>query len=167
MKVVCTLADKGMDLIEISGGTYEAPEMMSTKKASTAAREAYFLEYCEEIRKLTQTPLMLTGGFRSLLGMNAALDSGACDIVGLGRSIVLNPELPNELLANKEMKNEVKPLTTGIKALDKIVPLEISWYTNQIHRMGKGLDPKPDHNATLSILETLYTMGIQGLKRVR
>lgn len=167
MKVVCTLADKGMDLIEISGGSYEAPEMMSTKKASTAAREAYFLEYCEEIRKLTDTPLMLTGGFRSLIGMNAALASVACDIVGLGRSMVLNPDLPNELLANREMKNEIKPLSTGIKALDKIIPLEISWYTNQIHRMGKGLDPKPDRNATFSILETLYTMGIQGLKRVR
>lgn len=44
--------EAGIDLIEISGGTYEAPAMAGAKadkrKASTIAREAYFLDFAEK-----------------------------------------------------------------------------------------------------------------------
>jgi 2,4-dienoyl-CoA reductase-like NADH-dependent reductase (Old Yellow Enzyme family) len=168
MNVVIALAEKGIDLVEISGGSYEVPEMTGiTRAASTFAREAYFLDYCEKIRKHVKTPLMLTGGFRTLEGMNSALASGACDVVGLARSLAINPEFSKELLSGKATQSLVHPLTTGVKALDKIVPLEISWYTHQIHLLGKGLAPKPELNAAFSIVQSLCTMGIQGLKRVR
>lgn len=168
MQVVVKLSELGMDLIEISGGNYESQEMMGRpKKDSTRAREAYFLDYCEKVRKLVKTPLMLTGGFRSLEGMNEALSSGACDIIGLGRSLVLNPEFPNELLSGKKVKSDVHFLTTGWKSLDKHFPLEITWYTQQIHRMGKGKDPKPNLSVKGSVISTLFSMGVQGLRRVR
>jgi 2,4-dienoyl-CoA reductase-like NADH-dependent reductase (Old Yellow Enzyme family) len=61
------LADAGIDLIEISGGTYEAPAMSGAfqqpQKATTAAREAYFLEFAEKVRAAVRVPLMVTGGF--------------------------------------------------------------------------------------------------------
>lgn len=41
--VVAALAQEGLDLIEVSGGSYEAPAMMGAATASTQAREAYFL----------------------------------------------------------------------------------------------------------------------------
>lgn len=63
------LADAGIDLIEISGGTYEAPAMSGAfqkpQKATTAAREAYFLEFAEKVRSAVRVPLMVTGGFRT------------------------------------------------------------------------------------------------------
>ncbi len=168
MAVVEHLSSEGMDLIEISGGTYEAPAMTGViRKESTIKREAYFLEYCEEVRKKVKTPLMLTGGFRSLNGMNEALASGACDVVGLARSLAIQPEFPNDLLAGNEVTSRVKPLTTGWKVLDTIVPLEITWYTEQIHRMGKGKNPIPDRNPLLSAMNTVIEIGFQGLKRVR
>ncbi len=170
IEVVKALADRGMDLIEISGGTYEAPTMMGSqpkKAVSTQKREAYFLEYCEEVRKHTSVPLMLTGGFRSLEGMKAALESGACDIIGLGRSVVINPDFPNALLAAKLTKSEVHPLTTGFAKLDKMIPIEITWYTNQIHRIGKGQNPKPKMNVIVSIMHSVFKTGVQSIRRVR
>lgn len=168
IEVAKTLSGLGMDLIEISGGTYEAPEMTGVRrKKSTESREAYFLDYCEKIRKTVKTPLMLTGGFRTLDGMNAALNSGACDMVGLARSLAVNPEFANQLLSGADIKSEIKTLSTGFKFLDKVVPLEITWYAQQLNRMGNGKNPDPNLNVGLSILNTLWTMGLKSLKRVR
>jgi len=166
MTVVQTLSEKGIDLIEISGGSYEAPAMMGSSR-STSEREAYFADYCLEVRKKINSPLMLTGGFRSLQGMNQALESGACDVIGLARSLAVNPDFAQDLLLGKNTISSVQRLTTGIKSLDKLFPLEISWYTNQIHRMGKGLKPKPNQNVFFSILKSLSSMGVQSMKRVR
>lgn len=168
MEVVKTLAEHGMDLIEISGGTYEAPEMMGvTTKRSTVEREAYFTEYCEKVRKITNVPIMLTGGFRTFAGMESALENNSCDLIGLGRSLALNPNFPNELLNAKKTVSAVKQLTTGIKVLDKLFPLEITWYTQQIQRMGSGKNPDPDASVMGSVLHTIGSIGFQGLKRVR
>src|SRR5690606_4357614 len=50
MAVVSALAEAGIDLIEVSGGTYESPSMVGYKmKESTRQREAYFLEYAEKV----------------------------------------------------------------------------------------------------------------------
>jgi len=168
IQVVEALSGLGIDLIEISGGNYESQEMMgTTKKESTRKREAYFLDYCEKVRGRVKTPLMLTGGFRSFQGMNDALSSGACDVIGLGRSIALNPDFPSKLLRGENIVSEVRFLTTGVKALDKLLPLEITWYTEQIHRMGAGKNPNPKLSVKLSILRTLASLGLEGIKRVR
>lgn len=168
MEVIKQLSALGMDLIEISGGTYEAPAMMGAKqKESTQQREAYFLTYCEEVRKLIHSPLMLTGGFRSAQGMNAALESGACDVIGIARSLAIQPDFPNQLLSGAAVRSQVKPLTTGWKFLDKTFPLEIIWYTKQLHRMGVGLEPQPKSSPILSVLEMLFQLGKNGIKKVR
>ncbi|KAJ2967109.1 hypothetical protein NQ176_g9828 [Zarea fungicola] len=82
----------GVDFIEISGGTYSQPTFVmagpekSAKSASTLAREAFFLDFALAIRShFPGVPLILTGGFRTRAGMEAALREGACDIVGIGR----------------------------------------------------------------------------------
>jgi 2,4-dienoyl-CoA reductase-like NADH-dependent reductase (Old Yellow Enzyme family) len=168
MLVVKTLSDLGMDLIEISGGTYETPVMMDgNKKDSTKKREAYFLDYCEEVRKIVKTPLLLTGGFRSATGMNEALATGACDMIGLARSLAINPEFSKDLLAGKDVKSAVKPLSTGLKFLDKVIPLEIIWYSEQLHLMGAGKNPKIDRSALGSALSMMYKMGKNSMKKVR
>jgi hypothetical protein len=105
------LNDAGVDLLEISGGSYEQPAMMDidglearyeeTKRASTRAREAYFLTYAEEIRSVAKMPLMVTGGFRTRAGMEAAIASGACDVVGLARPLCLDPDAPKKLMTGE------------------------------------------------------------------
>lgn len=109
VQVAKWLADRGVDLIEVSGGSYEQPAMMDMegmeakyeeqKRESTRAREAYFLTYAEEMRKSVSVPLMVTGGFRTAAGMNDALTSGACDIVGIARPLCVDPDIPAKLIS--------------------------------------------------------------------
>ena len=113
-------------------------------KDSTRQREAYFLEFAEKARKAVKTPLVVTGGFRSATGMALAIDSGAVDMVGVARMLALEPDVPNKLLAGSAPRYQVKPITTGIKAIDKMGLLEISWYTGQLKRIGRGKSPKPN-----------------------
>ena len=168
MKVVQHLSELGMDLIEISGGTYETPVMTGTNiKDSTKAREAYFMDYCEEVRKIVKTPLMLTGGFRSSQGMNEALAAGVCDMVGIARSLAINPDFSNELLSGKDVKSLIKPLSTGFQFLDRTFPLEIVWYTDQLHLMGKGQDPDIKRSPLRSVTSMILELGMSAVKKVR
>lgn len=164
--VIKALAKAGIDLIEISGGTYEEPAMQGLRKASTAAREAYFLEFAEKVRAEVDVPLMVTGGFRSLAGMEGALKSGAMDVVGLGRIFAIEPDAPARLLRGEETRQRVKPVSTGIRYLDGMGSLEVTWYTRQLHRMGRGEAPVPDENALKSFVLDLRDKGI-GMLRTR
>jgi len=78
LTVACALEKEGIDLLEISGGTYESTAMVTgmPQRESTRAREAYFLEFAERFSQEVSVPIMLTGGFRTRQGMNDALDSG-------------------------------------------------------------------------------------------
>lgn len=164
--VIKALAKAGIDLIEISGGTYEEPAMQGLRKASTVAREAYFLEFAEQLRQDVSVPLMVTGGFRSRRGMEGALATGAMDLVGLGRIFAIEPEAPLRLLAGQDTQHQVRPLSTGIRYLDQMGSLEVTWYTRQLHRMGRGQAPVPDENALKSFLLDLHAKGL-GILRTR
>ena len=137
----------GIDMIEISGGTYEAPAMAGVKaekrKASTVAREAYFLDFAEKIRQEVNCHLMVTGGFRTSAGMNAALDSGACDFVGIARPFAVEPDLGNRLVAGQNVSYAVEKIKTGIPMIDKMAIMEIIWYAAQFKEIAKGNQPNP------------------------
>jgi 2,4-dienoyl-CoA reductase-like NADH-dependent reductase (Old Yellow Enzyme family) len=76
------------------------------KSERTKAREAFFLEFAKTIRhRFPSLPLMVTGGFRTRLGMEAAVAEGGCDMVGIGRPATLNPRLPNNIIFNKEVSD--------------------------------------------------------------
>ncbi|HZR34340.1 MAG TPA: NADH:flavin oxidoreductase/NADH oxidase family protein [Nevskia sp.] len=153
------LADAGIDLIEISGGTYETPAMSGAfaqpKKASTAAREAYFLEFAEKLRSSVKTPLMVTGGFRSAAGMNAALRSGGLDIIGLARLLAIDPDASAALLRGRDSPQQVRPVRTGIKAIDRMGLMEVLWYTLQIKRIANGREPRPGESGLWAFLKSL------------
>ena len=168
MQVVQALAGAGMDLIEISGGTYENPEMAKeTTRQSSRAREAFFLDYAEKVRELVDVPLAVTGGFRSTAGMNAALASGALDFIGIARPLAFEPELPNKALADLDFAVELPHLSTGIKAVDFIAAHNVYWYQNQIWRMGRNQAPKPSLSPWRSFAETMLNNGRHALRRVR
>lgn len=163
LDVVRALSEAGIDMIEISGGTYEAPVMAGVSagpvKESTRRREAYFLEFAEKARKATTTPLMVTGGFRSVAGMNDAIASGAVDFVGIARSLAIEPDLPKRLLQGLEPVHAVRPIRTGIAAVDRMALLEVAWYARQLRRMGAGADPKPDESPVWSLLASVVENG--------
>ena len=144
MKVVQALEHAGIDLLEISGGSYEKSAMMgedSEQRESTRKREAYFLDYAERVRNVTKLPLMLTGGLRSAKAMNAVLASGAVDLIGMARPLIVQPDLPNALLQKDSTVARKVKTKLGVKLLDDM--LQIVWYQAQLRRMGRGLEPRP------------------------
>lgn len=166
LEVMAALAEAGINLIEISGGTYEAPAMTGVK-ASTKAREAYFLDFADKVRaRIPGVPLMVTGGFRTHAGMAAALDSGSLDFVGIARLMAMEPEVPKRLLAGQDPAETVRPIKTGIKPVDEMAIMEVSWYTRQLKKMGQGKDPKPGESALKVFLLTVLD-SIRGTRKVQ
>ncbi|MFV5490706.1 NADH:flavin oxidoreductase/NADH oxidase family protein [Acinetobacter sp. ASP199] len=135
----------GIDLIEVSGGTYEAPAMAGAKadkrKASTIAREAYFLDFAEKIRQEVNCHIMVTGGFRTAAGMNAALESGACDFIGIARPFAVETDLGQKLVAGQDVRYAVEKIKTGIPMIDKMAIMEIIWYAAQFKQIAQGKQP--------------------------
>ena len=143
IQVISLLDNEGIDLIEISGGTYERPAMMQgERKKSTVDREAYFLDYIDKARELIKTPLLLTGGFRSVSVMEKSLENGNLDIIGLARPFCLYPNLANQIFDGSVKQFETPIPQIGIKFLDKLGGVELLWYELQIQRIGKGKTPK-------------------------
>lgn len=110
LEIVRWLNDEGVDLLEISGGSYEQPMMIGLGGAiepvveagarkSTVEREAYFLEYAEKVAGVAAMPLMVTGGFRSRAAMNGALESGAADVIGVARPLCVDPDAAGRLIS--------------------------------------------------------------------
>lgn len=106
-RVVAMLDAEGIDLLEISGGNYEQPRMMGIDgvepvfegevRETTRAREAYFMAYAEEVLKTAKTPVMVTGGFRSIRAMEEAVEAGVA-LIGIGRPLCVNPDAPKRVL---------------------------------------------------------------------
>ena len=145
MEVIKMLDAENMDLIEVSGGTYERAAMVGTmQKESTKQREAYFIEFIAKVRALVDTPLMLTGGFRTQQVMQEALDSKAVDIVGLGRPFCMYPYLAKELIDGSRTDCTSPDVRTGVDKIDMTGMLVTPWYMFQLHRIGQGLAPDPE-----------------------
>ncbi|HDZ04710.1 hypothetical protein LCGC14_0345370 [marine sediment metagenome] len=142
MEVVKILSKEGIDLIEISGGTYEAPAMMGKRKESTLKREAYFIDYIEKVRKITTTPLMLTGGFRTTSVMKDAVASNQLDIIGIARPFAVYPNIGNEILNESRLGFKTNIKKSGVKAINGM--MNIIWYESQIKQLGQGKKPNPN-----------------------
>ncbi|MDP2229130.1 MAG: NADH:flavin oxidoreductase/NADH oxidase family protein [Moraxellaceae bacterium] len=171
LDVIRALSEAGIDLIEISGGTYEAPAMsgVSAKpvKDSTRQREAYFLEFAEKARAAVKTPLMLTGGFRSAGGMADAITSGAIDVVGVARALAIEPDMPARVLSGQEPRYAVKPIKTGIAMIDRMALMEVAWYSRQLRRIGNGKAPKPNESGLVSFILGMTDNGWKTFKTRR
>jgi tRNA-dihydrouridine synthase len=98
----------------------------------TAAREAFFLDFAQEARKRhPNVVLMLTGGFRSRQGAEAAVKENACDLVGIGRPACINPKLPL-LFLDDSVKDEEAQLP-----LKKApVPVWMKWLPVRVQSAG-------------------------------
>ena len=111
LQVVKWLEAASVDLIEISGGTYEQPKLMGVEgmeaeeaqdvAPSTAAREAYFVDFAKAMQAEVSVPLMVTGGFRTRAAMQQALEIGAADVIGLGRPMCVDTDAPAKLMAGQ------------------------------------------------------------------
>lgn len=164
MTQISLLIEAGIDFMEISGGSYEDPRMMgypvskphAPKSERTAAREAFFLEFAHEVRKRHPgLVLMLTGGFRSRAGAEAAVKDGACDLVGIARPSAIEPGFAGKLLDEGVKDGE------AVLLLEKVpTPWFLGWLPKSL--IGAGAEsvslcslPRCYHTGSLGILLTV------------
>lgn len=168
LAVVAKLSELGIDFIEISGGNYESPAMLA-EKSSTRQREAFFLDYAEKARKISQVPLIITGGFRSEQAMNDALKSGNLDLIGIDRPLALMPDLPNQIQNGTYKTLTTNRIKTGFAPLDKKVGavLEMDWYMSQMRLIGENKSPNPKLSAWKVLFNTIVANGKAGLSTGR
>lgn len=163
--VVRMLNAESVDLLEISGGNYEQPRLLGAAgrdadsvpvRASTQVREAYFLDYAHAIRQVATMPLMVTGGFRTRSGMEAALAGGDTDVIGLARPFCTDPDAARQLLARsidvlpafeKQLvlaERGWRSPTTSLLLLKMINVLGAQgWYYQQMDRLARGKAVQP------------------------
>ena len=165
LQVAKWLEAESVDLLEISGGTYEQPRLLNVDgiepvedqsvKASTKAREAYFVDFAQAMRKELTMPLMVTGGLRRLDAMEDALASGSADVIGIGRPLCGMPKAMNELLSGAaelpRFENQLSLLPSWLKFLEGINLFKTIgtfatqyWYYEQISILGHTgeIDPQ-------------------------
>jgi 2,4-dienoyl-CoA reductase-like NADH-dependent reductase (Old Yellow Enzyme family) len=137
--VIGMLAPLGVDLVELSGGSYESPAMAGRPADSaTSAREAYFLELAAELAKTSPLPLMLTGGISRRDTAEKVLANNVA-VIGMATAVTVTPDLPNRWREGLEATGTLKPVTWADKSLASTAAMALARY--QMRRMARGLDP--------------------------
>ncbi|MEL6980450.1 MAG: NADH:flavin oxidoreductase/NADH oxidase family protein [Pseudomonadota bacterium] len=176
--VIARLNKFGLDFLEISGGNYEQPSMIGagglTKSAerpepkteTTKKREAYFLDYAQEVRGAATMPIMVTGGFRTASVMNEALQAGEADLIGIGRPLCVEFDAPAQLISGAldALPRWEDRLRIGPGLLSASSPITMvrmlnafgrqAWFYAQMHRVADG---KPV-DRSLGVLKTFIAM---------
>lgn len=128
LEVVRLLDRTSIDLIDLSGGTYFPGAKASSDNASIGP---YFLDFALQAKAITTVPLMLTGGFKRLDQALDAVASGAVDIVGLARTMALNPQIAKDWLTEEGGEPE-------FPIFDSNPPGGITaWFTMRLQALGE------------------------------
>jgi 2,4-dienoyl-CoA reductase-like NADH-dependent reductase (Old Yellow Enzyme family) len=176
LQVAQWLEAASVDLIEISGGTYEQPKLLGIDgmeeeenqniPASTLMREAYFVDFAMAMRKELKIPLMVTGGFRQSIVMKQAIESGGADVIGLGRPMCVMTDAPNQLLNGiDELPRYESQLAlfpkwllwlTKLKILRTVSSFAVQyWYYGQIDSLGRTGKADPDLSVWAATKQTM------------
>lgn len=143
LKVVAALEGKGVDLLDISGGTY-FPGAPSSSERNT--KGPYFVEFARAARQLTSIPLMATGGFKRHEEAEAAVRSGDVDAVGLARGFVLDPCLPATWKAGKS--------SPAFPRFDTLSPGGMTaWFTMRMTDLGADREGIVDRDLDEAVAE--------------
>ncbi len=172
-RVIDMLAPLGVDLVELSGGSYESPAMSGraaesggvvgvegsaesgratesgrAADARTLAREAYFLELARDLAVTSPLPLMLTGGITRRPVAEDVVASGV-DVVGMGTALAVDPELPNKWRTSDEAKVTLAPVKIEDKAIASAAGMARVRY--QLRKLGRGARTRPGINPKLAL----------------
>ena len=138
-RVIAMLEPLGVDVVELSGGSYESPAMAGRPAdGRTAAREAYFLELATELAATSPLPLMLTGGITRRETADAVLASGVA-LVGMGTAIAVTPDLVNRWHDGQEAIEQLSPVRWRDKTIASAANMAL--VRHQMRRITRGKQP--------------------------
>lgn len=105
--------------------------------------------------------------------MADAIDSGVCSLIGLGRSVVLQPDLPEAVLLNPSIpddeafaqchivKGQRFANTTPVKVVG--AGLAIQFFYHNMRRLGNGMKSDPDASIPYIVFQGVLEMFRSGL----
>jgi 2,4-dienoyl-CoA reductase-like NADH-dependent reductase (Old Yellow Enzyme family) len=158
LQVAQWLQREGVDLLEISGGTYEQPKLLGVEGVeevdpqevaqSTQQREAYFVDFAVAMREQVSMPFMVTGGFRRRDAMEQAVATAGADIIGIGRPMCVMTDAPEQLFKGLDelprYENELSLFPSWLSFLNRSQTLRTMatfsvqyWFYAQIDELGR------------------------------
>jgi 2,4-dienoyl-CoA reductase-like NADH-dependent reductase (Old Yellow Enzyme family) len=186
------LADAGVDLLEISGGSFEHLRLLGDRGdpetaqdpdvAPGAVKAGYFTDYALAIARALKgagkaMPLMVTGGFRTREAMERVLALGGIDLVGLARPFCATPDLAHKLLRGEGIPADLhRPLQAGgalhrwlmrFKTYRVLrVQGEVAWHARQLAKLAQGRDPaSASLSLTLALLKHMSADMAHAMRR--
>ncbi|WP_070096614.1 NADH:flavin oxidoreductase/NADH oxidase family protein [Pseudomonas sp. NBRC 111139] len=140
-KVVEWLNDLGVDMVELSGGSYEVPAMQGVARdGRTLAREAYFVEFARDLQTVAKMPVMVTGGIRRRAVAESVVQSGV-DMVGIGTALAIDPHLPRDWLQGKDNAPQLPAITWKNKAIASLANMAVVKF--QLRKLSRAKKPDP------------------------
>ncbi|WP_233608447.1 beta/alpha barrel domain-containing protein [Nocardia stercoris] len=162
--MIAMLAPLGVDVVELSGGSYEAPAMTGQAgDQRTRSREAYFLALAEELAATSPLPLMVTGGVVRRPVAEEVLASGI-DLVGMGTALAVDPDLPAKWRQDAEPKVVLAPVRMKDKAVASAASM--ARVRRQLRRIGAGRRTRPGINPVIALVTELLLQR-RALRRYR
>jgi 2,4-dienoyl-CoA reductase-like NADH-dependent reductase (Old Yellow Enzyme family) len=124
-QVLLWLNELPVDLVELSGGSYEAPAMQGrSADGRTLAREAYFLEFAKDLAAVATMPVMTTGGIRRRAVAEQVLASGVA-MVGVATALAVRPGLPAAWFAGREVDVQAQAVSWKDKGMAGLVGMAL------------------------------------------
>ncbi len=122
MEVTRVLNDLGLDLLELSGGSYESPAMYGqASETSSSRREAFFVDFARQVAHVARMPIMVTGGiYRKSTAIEALEKDEAgfgVSVLGIAKAFTQVPDLPNRWQNGKTLDVEMPILSWKNKTL--------------------------------------------------
>jgi 2,4-dienoyl-CoA reductase-like NADH-dependent reductase (Old Yellow Enzyme family) len=140
----------GVDLLELSGGSYESPAMQGhTDESSTSKREVYFIDFAREIASVVSMPLMVTGGVYRLKTAEAAIGKGV-DVLGIARAMAFVPDLPARWKVGKSAEILMPEVTWKNRTMASLATMAL--VKRQLNLLAAGKSPKPGLSPLISLL---------------
>ncbi|WP_299627276.1 NADH:flavin oxidoreductase/NADH oxidase family protein [uncultured Tateyamaria sp.] len=156
--VVRQLGDMSVDLVELSGGSYESPAMQGRPEdgTSTARREGYFVEFAKEIAAIAQMPVMVTGGIRRRQVAEDALVNKAggigVSVLGMATAMAYVPDLPNRWKAGQSLDIALPVVDWKNKRMAGLATMMLAYA--QLDRLSRGKAPNPRMRPLFAFVRT-------------
>ncbi len=153
--VVEALNDTKVDLVELSGGSYESPAMQGTASDdSTGQREAYFVDFARQVARVATMPIMVTGGVRRWAVAEAAMSRDEAgfgvDLLGVARALAFQPDLVARWREGEQLDVEIPRVAWKNKTLASLAGMAVT--KAQLGRLARGEQPKPGVSPLWAVL---------------
>ena len=93
---VAQALDGKVDLLHISAGNHEVPEVFTVTHPSMFLDDGVNVKYAAEIKKHVKTPVAAVGALSDPAYLEEIIASGQADVVELARGLICDPDLPRK-----------------------------------------------------------------------